>query len=146
MKHKMKGRKFNRDKDHRRALFCNLAKSLVKFESISTTLAKAKDLRPILEKLVTYAKNADDESRYVAVYRYLRSFFRNDDEIVKRILEIGKKFKDRPGGYLRIIKTGYRYGDCAPCAVIQFVDYVPKVKVTKKDEDAKSDGLATAGV
>ena len=118
MRHKHKGRKFGRNTAHRKALLMNLAKAIVKHESIETTLPKAKDLRPIVEKLITKGKNPSLHNR-----RGLYSFFGNDGEIVNKILsELSVRYAQRAGGYLRIIKTGFRKGDAAPMAIIQFVE------------------------
>jgi len=118
MRHKYKGRKFNRNKGHRQSLLMNLAKAVVKHESIETTLPKAKDIRPIVEKLITRGRNPSLHNR-----RELNSFFGNDHEIVNKILsDLSVRYAQRPGGYLRIIKTGFRQGDVAPMAIIQFVE------------------------
>ncbi len=117
MRHGMSGRKLNRTKAHRRALFANLAANLIKHEQIKTTLPKAKDLRPVVEKLITLAKKGDLAARRQA------AAFLYDQEIVKKLFDVvGKRYEGRPGGYLRIIKAGYRYGDNAPMAIIEFVD------------------------
>lgn len=118
MKHGVKGRKFGRYSKHRKAMFANLAKSLIKHEQIITTLPKAKDLRPIIEKMVTCAKAGDLASR-----RNIISKIGDQPEVSILFDKIAPRFKDRPGGYTRILKYGYRQGDCAPMAVIQFVDY-----------------------
>lgn len=117
MRHKYKGRKFGRNAGHRKALLMNLAKAVIKHESIETTLPKAKDIRPLVEKLITKGR---DNSLHVR--RQLTSFFCNDSEIVNKILnDLSPRFAKRPGGYLRIVKTGHRQGDAAPMAIIQFV-------------------------
>ena len=117
MRHGIKGRKLGRKKSHRRSLFANLAAALLKHEQIKTTLPKAKELRPIVEKLVTLAKKGDLHSRRQALaYLY-------DEEVVKKLFSVlGERYKDRQGGYLRIIKAGSRYGDNAPIGIIEFVD------------------------
>lgn len=117
MRHGIAGRKLNRTKAHRRALFANLAANLIKHEQIKTTLPKAKDLRPIVEKLITLAKKGDLAARRQA-YAYLY-----DEAIAKKLMDVlGARYADRKGGYLRIIKAGFRYGDAAPMAIIEFVD------------------------
>mgnify|MGYP001180963378 FL=1 len=117
MRHRNSGRKLNRDSSHRKAMFANLAGSLIVHEQVVTTLPKAKDLRPIVEKLVTLAKRGDLHSRRQAIAE-LRSV-----PVVKKLFEtIGPRYKDRQGGYLRVLKAGFRYGDSAPIAVIEFVD------------------------
>lgn len=118
MRHKYKGRKFGRNAGHRKALLMNLAKAVIQHESIETTLPKAKDIRPLVEKLITRGRDNSLHSR-----RELCSFFGNDHEIVNKILnDLSPRFAERQGGYLRIVKTGYRQGDAAPMAIIQFVE------------------------
>jgi len=127
MRHGISGRKLNRNRAHRRALFSNLAANLIKHEQIKTTLPKAKDLRPIVEKLITLAKKGDLAARrkaYASLY---------DREIAKKLFHVlGKRYADRQGGYVRIIKAGYRFGDDAPMAIIEFVDR----DVTEKGKDS----------
>jgi large subunit ribosomal protein L17 len=123
MRHGNAHRKLNRRSDHRMAMFANMAASLIKHEQIVTTLPKAKDLRPIVEKLVTLGKRGDLHARRQAVSQM------RDVEMVKKLFDVvGPRYKDRNGGYTRIIKAGFRYGDSAPVAVIEFVD---------RDVDAK---------
>jgi large subunit ribosomal protein L17 len=118
MRHALKGRKFNRNTGQRTALLKSLVTALVKHEQIKTTLPKAKDLRPIVEKLVTVAKENTLANR-----RYLLSFLNGNDQSVERLLNhLGPRFKDRAGGYTRILKAGFRHGDMAPMAVIEFID------------------------
>lgn len=118
MRHALKGRKFNRNTGQRTALLKSLVTALVKHEQIKTTLPKAKDLRPIVEKLVTVAKENTLANR-----RYLLSFLNGNDQSVERLLNhLGPRFKDRAGGYTRILKAGFRHGDMAPMAVIEFLD------------------------
>ena len=117
MRHGMSGRKFNRSSSHRKALLQNLAKALLTHEHITTTLPKAKDLRPFVEKLVTLGREDTLHTRRQAIARL------GDVELVKKLFsEISPRFAQRPGGYLRIVKAGFRYGDSAPMAVIQFVE------------------------
>ena len=123
MHHGKRGRRLNRSQSHRKALFANLAASLITHEQIVTTLPKAKDLRPIVEKLVTLAKRGDLHARRQAVAEL------RDLSSVKRLFDtIGPRYKDRAGGYTRVLKAGFRLGDNAPVAVIEFVD---------RDRDAK---------
>src|SRR5438067_8596618 len=123
MRHAKTHRKFNRRSDHRRSMLANLAASLIKHEQIVTTLPKAKDLRPVVEKLVTLGKRGDLHARRQAVAKI------RDVAMVKKLFEvIGPRYKDRHGGYTRVLKAGFRYGDSAPVAVIEFVD---------RDVDAK---------
>src|SRR5262249_22602479 len=117
MRHAKAHRKFNRRSDHRRAMLANLAVSLIKHEQIVTTLPKAKDVRPVVEKLVTRGKRGGLHARRQAIAQM------RDIAMVKKLFEvIGPRYKDRNGGYTRVLKAGYRYGDSAPVAVIEFVD------------------------
>ena len=117
MRHRNVGRKFDRRSDHRKAMFANMAASLIKHEQIVTTLPKAKDLRPIVEKLVTLAKRGDLHARRQAIAEM------RDLEGVKKLFEtIGPRYKERAGGYTRVLKAGFRHGDNAAVAVIEFVD------------------------
>jgi len=127
MRHRMGGRKFNRTSAHRSAMFANLAAALIKHEQITTTLPKAKDLRPIVEKLITLGKRGDLHARRQA-YAQLR-----DDAVVAKLFTVLKdRYAKRPGGYSRVLKAGFRYGDCAPMAVIELVDR----DVTAKGKDS----------
>lgn len=116
MRHGMSGRKFNRTKSHRKAMLANLANSLIENEQIKTTLPKAKDLRPIVEKWVTVGKKGTLAARRHAL-EVLSS-----DAASKLLGTLAERYKDRQGGYIRIVKAGYRYGDNAPMAIIEFVD------------------------
>ena len=118
MRHKKIGRRLGRDSSHRKAMFHNMAASLIEHESISTTLPKAKELRRTLEPLITLAKE-DNVSRRRRAFNKIR----NRAAVGKLFNEIGPRFKDRPGGYLRILKKGSRPGDSAPMALIQLTDY-----------------------
>jgi large subunit ribosomal protein L17 len=123
MRHGNAHRKFSRKHEHRRAMFANMCASLIKHEQIVTTLPKAKDLRPIVEKLVTLGKRGDLHARRQAIAEM------RDVAMVKKLFTvIGPRYKDRDGGYTRVMKAGFRYGDSAPVAVIEFVD---------RDVDAK---------
>ena len=123
MRHGNAHRKLNRKAEHRRAMFANMAASLIRHEQIVTTLPKAKDLRPIVEKLVTLGKRGDLHARRQAIAEM------RDVAMVKKLFDvIGPRYKDRNGGYTRVLKAGYRYGDSAAVAVIEFVD---------RDVDAK---------
>ncbi len=120
MRHRVRGRKLGRERDYRRLLMKNLAKSLILHGRINTTLAKAKELRSIAERLVTYGKNGTVHHRRLA-YRYL-----NDRTLVKKLFdEIAPKFKNINGGYTRVIKNGHRLGDNAPMAIIEYVEGNP---------------------
>jgi large subunit ribosomal protein L17 len=117
MRHGFRGRRFNRTSEHRRAMFANMSAALIKHEQIITTLPKAKDLRPVVEKLVTLAKRGDLNSRRLAMSRL------RDAAMVKKLFDVlGPRYGTRPGGYTRVLKAGFRYGDNAPMAVIEFVD------------------------
>jgi large subunit ribosomal protein L17 len=117
MNHGKTHRKFNRRSDHRRSMLANLAAALIKHEQIVTTLPKAKDLRPVVEKLVTLGKRGDLHARRQAIAQM------RDLAMVKKLFEvIGPRYQGRSGGYLRVLKAGYRNGDSAPVAVIEFVD------------------------
>ena len=115
--HRNAGRKLSRTKGHRRALFANMAAALIKHEQIVTTLPKAKDLRPIVEKLITLAKRGG-----LANYRLAIARMRDETSAKKMFDVIGPRYADRNGGYTRILKAGFRYGDSAPMAVIELVD------------------------
>ena len=118
MRHKKIGRRLGRDSSHRKAMFRNMAVSLIEHESISTTLPKAKELRRKLEPLITLAKEDNVSKRRMAFNK-----IRNKAAVGKLFKEIGPRFKDRPGGYLRILKKGSRPGDSAPMALVQLTDY-----------------------
>ena len=123
MNHGAGYRRLNRTHEHRKALFANMAGSLIEHEQIKTTLPKAKELRPIVEKLVTLAKRGDLHARRQA------SASLKEERLVARLFEIlGPRYKDRQGGYVRVLKAGFRYGDMAPMAIIEFVDRDPNAK------------------
>ena len=123
MRHGIAHRKLNRTSEHRRAMFANMATSLVQHEQIVTTLPKAKELRPIVEKLVTLAKKGDLSSRRRAISKM------RDQDMVKKLFDvIGPRYAERNGGYIRVMKAGFRYGDNAPMAVIEFVDRDPEAR------------------
>ncbi|MBA1156597.1 MULTISPECIES: 50S ribosomal protein L17 [Microvirga] len=117
MRHGFRGRRFNRTTEHRKAMFANMAAALIKHEQIVTTLPKAKDLRPVVEKLITLGKRGDLHARRLAMSKL------RDEAMVKKLFDVlGKRYQDRNGGYTRVLKAGFRYGDNAPLAVIEFVD------------------------
>jgi len=123
MRHRNAHRKLNRKHEHRRAMFANMAAALIKHEQIVTTLPKAKDLRPIVEKLITLGKRGDLHARRQAIAHI------HDIPMVKKLFEVlGPRYKERNGGYTRVLKAGFRYGDHAPMAVIEFVDRDPEAK------------------
>jgi len=117
MRHRLSGRKFNRTSSHRQAMFSNMTSSLVEHEIIKTTLAKAKELRMIAEPLITLAKVDSVANRRLAFDR-----LRNKESVGKLFTDLGPRFSTRPGGYIRIIKCGYRQGDKAPMAYVELLD------------------------
>jgi large subunit ribosomal protein L17 len=117
MRHRNSGRKFNRTASHRKAMFANMAAALIKHEQIVTTLPKAKDLRGVVEGLITLAKKGDLHSRRLAAAR-----LRDEQMVIKLFDKLGDRYRARPGGYTRVLKAGFRYGDNAPLAVIELVD------------------------
>jgi large subunit ribosomal protein L17 len=123
MRHRMSGRKLNRTSQHRQMLFRNMSQALIKHEQIVTTLAKARELRPVVERLITLGKRGDLHARRLAFAR-----LRDNDMVTKLFDTLAERYADRQGGYTRIIKAGFRYGDSAAMAVIEFVD---------RDEDAR---------
>ncbi|MBI4723983.1 MAG: 50S ribosomal protein L17 [Rhodomicrobium sp.] len=123
MRHRRSGRKFNRTASHRQAMFSNMAAALIKHEQIVTTLPKAKDLRGVVEALITLSKRGALHARRVVASR-----LRDDAMVAKLFSTLGPRYQSRPGGYTRVLKAGFRYGDNAPLAVIELVD---------RDETAK---------
>ena len=117
MRHARGYRRLNRTHEHRKALFSNMAGSLIEHEQIKTTLPKAKEQRPIIEKMITLAKRGDLHAR-----RQAASKLKEDKDVAKLFEVLGPRYKDRHGGYVRILKAGFRYGDMAPMAIIEFVD------------------------
>ena len=123
MRHGISGRKLNRTSAHRRAMFANMAAALLKHEQIKTTLPKAKDLRPIVDRLITLGKRGSLHARRQA-FAMLR-----DDKVTRKLFsELSERYRTRPGGYTRVVRAGYRYGDAAPMAFIELVE---------RDADAK---------
>jgi len=117
MRHRNSGRQLSRNSSHRKAMFRNMVASLVEHEVIKTTLPKAKELRRIAEPFITLAKNDSVANRRLAFNR-----LRSDAAVGKLFSELGPRFKERPGGYLRILKCGFRAGDAAPMAIVELVD------------------------
>jgi len=117
MRHARGYRRLNRTHEHRKALFANMAGSLIEHEQIKTTLPKAKELRPIVEKLITLAKRGDLHAR-----RQAAAMLKEDKDVAKLFEVLGPRYKDRAGGYTRVLKAGFRYGDMAPMAIIEFVE------------------------
>lgn len=134
MRHRIAHRKLNRTASHRKAMFANMSSSLVEHEQIVTTLPKAKELRPFVEKLITLAKKGDLNSRRIAIAR-----MRNKEQAKKLFDILGPRYADRSGGYIRVLKAGYRYGDNAPMAVIEFVDRDESAKGKIDRERAEAD-------
>lgn len=130
MRHGFRGRRFNRTTEHRKAMFANMSAALIKHEQIVTTLPKAKDLRPVVEKLITLGKRGDLHAR-----RNAMSDLRDADMVRKLFDVLGPRYKARQGGYCRVLKAGFRQGDNAPMAVIEFVD---------RDVDAKGQNSGPA--
>ena len=130
MRHRQSGRKLNRTSSHRKSLFKNMAQALLKHEQIVTTLPKAKELKRVVEKLITLGKKGNLHSRRLA-FNQIR-----DKDIVSKLFDnLSKRYSDRKGGYTRVLKAGFRYGDSAPMAVIELVD---------RDENAKGAGEINA--
>ena len=117
MRHLKSGRKLNRTSSHRKAMFSNMTASLIEHEVIKTTLSKAKELRRVAEPLITLAKNDSVANRRLAFSR-----LRNDSAVGKLFAELGPRYQKRPGGYMRILKCGFRAGDAAPMAIVELVD------------------------
>ncbi|WP_405223706.1 50S ribosomal protein L17 [Lentisalinibacter sediminis] len=129
MRHQKSGRKLNRNSPHRRAMFRNMAASLVRHETIKTTLPKAKELRRVVEPLITMAK-VDGVSQRRRAFDRLR-----DKEAVGKLFnELGPRYKERPGGYLRILKTGFRPGDAAPMAIVQLLDQPEETEAAESQD------------
>ena len=123
MRHARGYRRLNRTHEHRKALFANMAGSLIEHEQIKTTLPKAKELRPIIEKLITLAKRGDLHAR-----RQAAAQLKQDMHVAKLFDVLAERYKDRQGGYSRVLKAGFRYGDMAPMAIIELVDRDPAAK------------------
>ncbi|MEL7527112.1 MAG: 50S ribosomal protein L17 [Pseudomonadota bacterium] len=123
MRHGKSGRKLNRTSSHRKAMFANMAASLIKHEQIVTTLPKAKEMKPIIDKLITLGKRGDLHARRQAI-----SQIRDTAMVAKLFETLGERYKDRSGGYSRVLKAGFRYGDNAPMAVIELVDRDPDAR------------------
>ena len=121
MRHQRAGRKLGRDSAHRKALYANLTASLIEHGRIKTTVAKAKEVRPVAEEMITLGRRGDVPARRQAL-----KFLRSQDVVHKLFSEVGPRFTDRPGGYSRIVKLGPRQGDAAEMAYLELVDYVPR--------------------
>jgi large subunit ribosomal protein L17 len=123
MRHARGHRKLNRTAEHRKAMFANMAGSLIEHEQIKTTLPKAKELRPVVEKLITLAKRGDLHAR-----RQAAAQLKQDMHVEKLFDVLGPRYAERQGGYVRVLKAGFRYGDMAPMAIVEFVDRDPEAK------------------
>jgi len=145
MEHRKKGRKLNRTASHRKALFMNLCISLIKHKRITTTLAKAKDLRLYVEPLLTKAKNANKSPElYVHYAREIRKFLKDKEAINILLKEVGPKILNRNGGYTRVLKNGFRLGDGGERAIIEFVDFGIAEKPKAETKTAKTTANASA--
>ncbi|HJZ33951.1 MAG TPA: 50S ribosomal protein L17 [Hyphomicrobiaceae bacterium] len=134
MRHRKLGRRFSRDSGHRQAMFSNMAAALIRHEQIVTTLAKAKDLKRVMDKYITLAKRGDLNSRRLAASRM------RDEAMVKKLFDtLGPRYKDRAGGYTRVLKAGYRHGDSAAVAVIELVDRDEQVK--GREDKARAEAM-----
>jgi large subunit ribosomal protein L17 len=129
MRHRNQGRKLNRTASHRKAMFANMAAALIEHEQIVTTLPKAKDLRSVADKLITLGKRGDLHARRQAI-----ASVRNVEQVKKLFDVLGPRYQDRNGGYTRVLKAGFRFGDNAPMAVIEFVDRDTEAKGAKDRE------------
>ncbi len=139
MRHGFRGRRFNRSSEHRKAMFANMSCALIKHEQIVTTLPKAKDLRPVVEKLITLGKRGDLHARRQAISQI------KDVALVKKLFDVlGPRYKERNGGYCRVLKAGFRYGDNAPLAVIEFVDRDVEARGKDSGPTMKADEAAAA--
>ncbi len=123
MRHGMHGRKLNRTASHRKAMFKNMANALIKHEQIKTTLPKAKELRAVADRMITLGKKGGLHRRRQAFAQ-----LRDEDMVAKLFDTLAERYKDRPGGYTRVLKAGFRYGDSAPMAIIELVDRDPEAK------------------
>ncbi len=140
MRHRLSGRKLNRTSSHRKAMFSNMAVALLTHEQISTTLPKAKELRGVAERMITLAKRGNLHARRQAL-----SLLRDNETVKKLFSTLADRYKDRNGGYTRVLKSGHRYGDCAPMAIIELVDRdieakgaEDKARVAAEDEAAEA--------
>ena len=141
MRHQMRGRKLNRTSTHRMAMFENMAVALLKHEQIKTTLPKAKDLRPFVEKLITLGKKGGLHARRQAI-----SCLQDEGVVAKMFSTLADRYRERAGGYTRIVKAGFRYGDTADMAVIELVDRDPEAKGRDSGPTAEKQAEETANV
>jgi large subunit ribosomal protein L17 len=141
MRHRRSGRKLGRDASHRKALYSNLAGALIEHGRIKTTLAKAKEVRPVAEQMITLARRGDVHARRQAL-----KFLRSQDVVHKLFSEVGPRFADRDGGYSRIVKIGPRFGDAAEMAYLELVDYVPPERPVRVARPAQVEEEQETGV
>ena len=143
MRHRMSGRKLNRTSSHRKAMLGNMAAALIKHEQIKTTLQKAKELRAVVDSLITLGKRGDLHARRIAISR-----LHGDKKLAEKLFgDLADRYRDRPGGYTRVVKAGFRYGDSAPMAIIELVDRNPDAKGLDSgpvlvDEDVEEEAVA----
>ena len=137
MRHHRSGKKLGRDSAHRKALYSNLAGSLIEHGRIKTTVAKAKAVKPIVEKMVTLGRRGD-----LAARRQALAYLRSNDVVHILFAEVAPRFTDRPGGYTRIVKIGPRPGDAAEMAYLEFVDYVPPTPVARPVREPEEQAVA----
>ena len=137
MRHHRSGKKLGRDSAHRKALYSNLAGSLIEHGRIKTTVAKAKAVRPIAEKMITLGRRGD-----LAARRQALAYLRSNDIVHILFAEVAPRFTDRPGGYTRIVKLGPRAGDAAEMAYLEFVDYVPPTPVVRPVREPEEQAVA----
>ena len=143
MRHRRAGKKLGRDSAHRKALYANLAGSLIEHGRIKTTVAKAKAVKPVAEQMITLGRRGD-----LAARRQALAFLRSNEVVHTLFADVAPRFADRAGGYTRIVKLGPRYGDAAEMAYLEFVDYVPPApaapRVRREEEDAEAEMPAGA--
>jgi len=148
MRHRKRKGRLNRTAEHRKAMFANMAASLIEHEQIVTTLPKAKAMKSVMDKLITLAKKgaaAEDEAKRLHYYRLIISRLQNKKDAARKLFDVlGPRYAERPGGYTRVLKAGFRYGDNAPMAVIELVDRDPEAKGAKdkarQAEQAEAEG------
>ena len=139
MRHRMSGRKLNRTSSHRKAMFANMTVSLLTHEQVMTTLPKAKELRRVADRIITLGKRGNLHAR-----RQAASFLRNDETVRKLFGPLAERYQSRNGGYTRVMKAGFRYGDSAPMAVIELVDRDPEAKGAADKERVEAEAEAAA--
>ena len=144
MRHKLAHRKLNRTSEHRKALFKNMLNSLIKYEQIKTTLPKAKELRPLIDKAITLGKKNNLQSK-----KNLFAGLQNKLSVDKLVKTLSQRYEKRKGGYSRVVRTGFRYGDDAPMAIIELIDRdiaAKKVDIKKKPEETSKETSETKSI